>query len=448
MARSRPFVCVLVLLVVSCGESPTPVDGGQRPGAPQGVAPDTMVSTGSDSGTEQQESSPAGTDGSAIPPLPADDEIAAWRTKYLRLAFDGFSGMPDVPHEKNRSRGQRVVVEECLNLGQRNLALELTREITNWQRGLGFAGIAEQLARNGSDYDSSTLLTLAQRAALSAMQEQNPQEWRRDRVFARIASTHILLGEPEKAAPYVRGGLEPSERARLLETRARTLSNEKLGDLYTEIEALIATGELESIQASLAALGMLYERSRDDSGRREQLEAQVFSAIQNMPTEVQLGAIERLLIEAHRAGDEKATRRLFDRFTAMRAAIYWKPLDDVRLHGRVAWLQFLIGDEADARATLLAGLARYDELESRIQNFERSDALLPLAATYAEYGMKTDALALIDRCITLASVNPNARVRADDFSAILTTLVRVDLKPTAELDARLEKARRSLRAPW
>ena len=124
----------------------------------------------------------------------ADLPLTEYRLELLQLAFDAATAMPLNPHIKNRSLAQELVVRACFELDQPSRALRYTKEIADWRRGVGYADFADYCALRGDTSEVQRYLDLAIEQAQTA-NDSGEQSWRVDRIRAKIAVTHLRLGQ-------------------------------------------------------------------------------------------------------------------------------------------------------------------------------------------------------------------------------------------------------------
>jgi len=394
-------------------------------------------------------------------PTPTSDEpvpaIAPWRSELLDLAFDAASAFPLNPHIKNRSRAQADVVVAALEIDQPDLALSCAKNIANWRQGEAIASIAYHQAEQGRLARVHELLAAAQKIAdaggvttdekLPSDGIETTQEWRSDRIRARIASTYVLLGQ-NNLADAAAFGADASETAPIQAERSRKISGEHFDEHMTRLDALVATGSFDALGSALGSYAELFARFYDDVERRAKIEEKIHVAWAKLPIQVRIEVQERLVDTAIDADDEKKALELLDSASAMLVGTNWTVEDDVPLRAKLAALRARAGDVDTARADADAALASYDGGRERIVNIYRARVLRPLAEAYVAIGDFEKARTMYARTIEEGALNPNSRPRCDDLVATVCSMVVRDVEPDAALRSRIAEIRSKLGQPW
>lgn len=387
-------------------------------------------------------------------PVPA---IAPWRADLLDLAFDAASAFPLTPHVKNRSRAQADVVVAALLIDQPDLALRCAESIANWRKGEAIASVAYHQAEHGRLARVHELLAAAQKIAdtggvatdekLPSDGIETPQEWRRDRIRARIASTYVLLGQ-NNLADAAAFGTDAAETVPIHAERSRKISGEHFDEHMTRLDAMVATGSFDALGGALASYAELFARFYDDAERRAKVEEKIHVAWAKMPIQLRIETQERLVDAAIDARDEKKALELLDAARAMLVGTNWTAEDDVPLRAKLAALRARAGDVDTARTDADAALASYDAGRERIVNIYRARVLRPLAEAYVATGDFEKARTVYARAIEEGVLNPNSRPRCDDLVATVCSMVVRDVEPDASLRKRISEIRSELGAPW
>src|SRR5688572_255964 len=234
-----------------------------------------------------------------------DAPLQEYRKSLLDLAQLAASAIPKMPHIKTRSREQEEVASTCLELGQMRLALELIEGIDNWRRGTGYADLAYYCARNGQGAAVQPYLERARRyvdqMSLDAMIEEQGfdgddeslegyQSWRRDRIRAKIARTHVLMGREQEAIEFEEG-LEPSEVGIVQIVRARTMPKEQVEEAAARLDSVAAEANLELVRNALNVALELHERFYEDAAVRELLRDKLEVCLAKVPLLVQIDVL-------------------------------------------------------------------------------------------------------------------------------------------------------------
>lgn len=390
----------------------------------------------------QQAAAPAA---AAATALPADAPLAAYRLDLLRRAFAAVSAMPTVPHQKNRARAQEAVVQACLRLDQVQLAQQFAGRIDDWRRGVCLADLAIHAIQSGAPAAAAPLLEAADRVAEQA--QADPQGWRRDRVRARIAEAHLLLGQ-EAAARSFLAGVAAKDLQDFETALARRSAPAAFADQLAAVDAVVAAGQFDAICGALQVCVELHDRYHDDEERRAALESRVLLAYTPLPPGVRLGLVLQLVASAvtHRAFDRAG--RLLDRAEALLGATRLHLEEELVEHAKIAAWRGKAGDVSRAQKALVATAARYYAEQAGIVDIYRAGVLRELAVAYAQIGEPVEALRMFGAAVEAGRQNPNSRPRAEDFAATCAAMAREAIEPDAALQARLEQIQKGLGNPW
>jgi hypothetical protein len=389
-----------------------------------------------------------------------DAAIPQFQSRLLELAFQAASAMPLEPHIKDRSRAQEAVVAACLELDQPQRARRFSEGIENWRRGSAQADLALYLARRGDEQAARECLELATRviesapAASDAPQAEElgedgepVQEWRLDRVRARIAGAYLWLGERERARE-LGADLVDSEAGHLAAVKAM-LSDEQAFDRQMQAnDAIIEHGNLDQLRNVLATSVQLFERFYGDQRRRAAAEQRIRACSGKVPRDHYVGVLMQLAESALAQGDADGARALVDETRALVAGASWTAELRLPLLARLAGLRHRTGDSAAARAELDAARAEFARQYAGIFDIYRAGVLRPLAEAYLTLGDRATALEVYKQAVEEGVQNPNSRPRAEDLAATCTSLAVHGLEPDASLWARLVEVRDELGSPW
>src|SRR5262245_52808935 len=204
-----------------------------------------------------------------------DAPLRESQVELLDVAFRASSAMPMMPHVKNRSRAQEAVVETCLDLDQAARARGYSEKIDNWRRGAAYADLAFHCAR-ANQVDAAHAFLESARQVVEAernkvvkedeVQIESGQEWRLERILAKIARTYVWVGEGHRAAQLEAGLLAP-ERGAVLAARAMRADGASFEAQLAALDALAKTQNLDQVRAALDTCVELYDRFYDDEAR-------------------------------------------------------------------------------------------------------------------------------------------------------------------------------------
>ncbi|MEZ6002714.1 MAG: hypothetical protein R3F33_00890 [Planctomycetota bacterium] len=375
-----------------------------------------------------------------------DAPLDAFRVKLLEQAWQAVSGMPDVPHLKNRSRSEEVIALTCLELGQLERAEILARRIGNWRQGLVLAHLAECYQGKGQEQRAQALCTEAE--TISAGTTEMPVEgWRRDRIRAKVAQVRMMI-EPNQAVLADTSDLELSEAGPVLAGAALTLKPEQVRAFLADVRKLPATGSLESVQNGLFAALELYREHYADAELRAEVEAAMRSCWLHVPGLVRMQLVRELTRCAVAHNDQKGAERLLGDAYAMMDGMSWQPRYHVPAMAETARLAFEVGKSEQASTELKAALEMFQKGREGIVNIYRTESLLPVAEAQVAVGDRSGALATYRLAVEESQVNPNSRPRSMDLAAILCSMARTATEPDEALAERIDKIIGALGDPW
>jgi hypothetical protein len=374
-----------------------------------------------------------------------DEPLAPWRVELLELAFTGASALPLVPHVKNRSKLQEQVVTACFELDQPRRALGYVEQIENWRRGAGYADHAFYLARRGETADVQRYLDLA-RGIADGLVGDDAQDWQRDAIRARIAKTHIWLGQEEAAAPFA--AVVDSEAGQIAAVQAMHVEAAAFDEHAKTLDAVLATGTFEQVRGTLEAYARLYDRFFEDAPRRTQIVERLRTSSQKLPVQVRIELWTELVESALDHGDRGQALELVEEAQQLLAGATWTAMDQVSLAARLAGLRHRAGDETRARAEAMAAKALFDAERTKITDVFRAETLLPLAEAYVAMDDRPAALLIYAQALEEAVLNPNSRPRVEDLVALCCSLALHDVEPGAGLFARIREVHSALGSPW
>lgn len=376
----------------------------------------------------------------------SDLPLEGYRLNLLDLAYEAGSQMPIEPHIKARSRVQESVVEASLELNQPHRASRFIEGIDNWRRGAGYADLAYYYAEQGSGQQAQHYLDLASKIALQP-REENEQEWRRDRIRAKIARTYLKLGKPGKVTQF-EAGLTDSEANLVIASKASHFNESDFDLELLALGKMIEEGRFEQAQGGLGALAELFVRFYNDTEKRDQIEARMRESWKMLPTQELIRLMMTLTDAALEHGDNSKALELIRETQAVVDGIDWLPDDEIPLISKLAVLLHRADHEKEAQANLKAGFDLYLQKREIMYDVFRPGALRPLAEAHAELGDNKQALMLYNLAIEEGVENPNSRPRAEDLAATCLSMAVHAVEPDAELWTRIIEIRRGLDHPW
>lgn len=378
----------------------------------------------------------------------ADAGVAtASQLALLDLAFRVASSIPVDPHVKSRSRAQEAVLVACNDMGLHARALALAPQIDNWRRGVAHADLAIQLSRSGKGAEARHHASIAQAIADESMKTADAQEWRRDRIRAKVACALVLLGDGSKAGELTQGIAE-SELAEYMAVRAEACQGAELEALESAIPRMVATGNLDVARAGMVAAVALVDRFHDDAVRRETQLKFLVEQQGKVPAAMWLELQLRMAEDALRRGQGARALVHLDGAAGTLAANRWLDEDRIANLGRIAALRARSGDLAGARSAAALASREYDAYEAAIVDIWRARALRPVAEAFARCGDLNEAAAAYRRVVEVGVVNPNSRPRAEDLAATCLSMALCGFEPASSLAERMAAVADGMGAPW
>jgi tetratricopeptide (TPR) repeat protein len=412
------------------------------------IVSSALLGACSDSGSAERGAREERGGGAATTALPlVDRELTEAQRELLSLAFEAASSIPEHPHVKARARAQDEVVSTCLELDLPLSASRFLERVQGWRRGALHADLAHWCAVHSRPEDALAHLQLAQAYQDSPIGNAARQEWRRDRVRAKVARGYLALGRATDAQPFL-VDLAESEQGIVALARAADLKAEDFDRQIRELDPLLQVGNFEQVKVALELCADLFRRFYDDVPKRELLEQRVRTGSEKLPFEIRIGLLQRLALAAIERNDLPKSRPLVASLQAQIDTAKWLPEDELRLRAELAALRFRAGEPVLAREDLDALLARYEREREGIIDIYRARALRAIAEAYLAQGDLARALAVYARAAEDGTANPNSLPRAEDFIATCCSIVRRGVEPDAELLGRLRRVREELGEPW
>jgi len=376
-----------------------------------------------------------------------DAPLSEAATRLLDLAFRAVSGMPDVPHRKNRSRMQALLVDACLEFDQPARAKTWADQIAGWERGQCYAELADHCVQHHIEADVHGLLAAATRIADEAMAEEGSQEWRRDRIRAKVAAVHLLLGQADEARE-LQTGLVDSETEHLAAAKAKLLDPALFDQQLAGLDGVLAS---ENVDQALGALKMcveLFARFPDDGAKRAQLVDRVTNAFPKLPLQMRLEYVLEIADAAVACGDKTTAMALFEHASELVEGKGWVLEDQVGLRAKVALHRARGGDAAGAKKALDAARDLFQERREQIVDVFRGDALRPIAEGYMACGAGEEAARAYRLIVEEGVHNPNSKPRAEDLAKTCVSMVRSGFVPEQTLWTRMKTIAEALGQPW
>lgn len=387
---------------------------------------------------------PAAFDQEAAGRSVSDVPLEAYRLELLELAFQTAATYPENPHVKNRARAIESVALTCYELDQPRRALRYAEDISNWRRGAGYADFACYSAEKGALAEVRDYLERALEVSATS-DDVEAQDWRGDRIQAKVARTYAMLGEIEEAQ-RLETDLDKPAASQVDLVAVGTLDEHEFEAHMATQDELVATGDFELVQYALENYIELFERFYANAEHLAEIEDHIELACKKLPVMIYVEAQERLAGIAADHGDQAKTLELVDRIEACFESLEWRPEDRVALSARLVGLRLRVGDDARAHARLDATVALYDERRAEIENSYRAGALRPIAAAYRALGERGKALEFYRQAVEEGVVNPNLMPRINDLVATCNSMASSAVEPDAALWQRMRAIQAELAA--
>lgn len=365
--------------------------------------------------------------------------LAPYQDELLYIAFAAASAMPLQPHIKNRSRAQEVVVTAAFELQQPERARGYIDRIANWRRGAGYADLAMCYARMGDETEVEPCLELAAEVAAQA------EDWRKDRIKAKIAATRAYMGQAQVRAEQ---GVAADEWGPVTRAEAMACSPEAVDQKMAALETLAATQDFDVANGALGAYAELYRRFYDDPKRRNRAEKGIKSAWDKLPVFVRIDLLVELADASLDHDDCAKALELTDEAKTLMDSSRWQAQAAISLKARLAQRRFLARDSATAVAWAKQALGLFESNRQSIVNIYRAGMLRPIAEAFVVMGDEAMAMDLYKRAVEAGMENPNSRPRADDLVATCCSMAVHGFEPDSTLMARIQDIQAGLGDPW
>lgn len=373
----------------------------------------------------------------------SDTPISDSQTKLLDEAFEIASLIPIKPNIKDRSKTQEIVVDTCLELDQPVRAVRYADRIKNWRRGFCYAKTAYYLAQNGHTRQQLEKgLELAEEIA----DLDHGQQWRSDRIKAKIAQTYLILGNVTEAARFSKGLLD-SEVGNLSETKTFSEKNEV--SFEDRIKGLDRALEMKNFDMTIGVLhsfARLFDEYFEDAEKRDMVKEKIVTAWQEhkLPIPIRMELLMKLTEFALDRSDQTTALQLVETAQSMLDNYKWPPDKHVPLGAQIAEFRFKSGDQKKAKNDVDALLALYNEHETKIVDIWRAETIYPLAESYQSIGDGQTALSVYKQAVEAGIANKNLRPRAEDIAAICCSMALHALEPDTELWERIDRIKKEL----
>ncbi len=368
----------------------------------------------------------------------ADKALAPFQADLIDLAWKAAMTIPLDPHIKDRGRAQDAVAATCFELDQPKRAQGMIeQQAIGWRRGAGYADLAFYCAQHDDSADAAQYLDLANKISQTP-EGDNGQDWHIERIRAKIARTHVVLGHTEQAAQF-QTGVEPSESGPVEVETAKTapLDAAAFDAQIKALDAAVTSGTFDPLRNALESCAQLFNRFYDDAARRSQLEQKILASLEKLPLQFRIDLITELADFALDHGDRAKALELVDKAQPILDSATWTMEYRIPLMARLAALRDRAGDKERARSDAAAALAAFKAGRDKTEYAFRARALRPLAETSEAIGDTAGALSTYKQVVEEGFENISPKARAEELSATCCSMALHKVEPDAELRARM-----------
>jgi len=318
------------------------------------------------------------------------------------------------------------------------MALGYIEGIANWRRGAAYADLAFYCAQRGHAAAAQDYLGLARQVADAENETMEDfQSWRRDRILVKIAGTHVWLGQTQEAA-RLQSGVVDSEAGRVEAVKAALVDSERFEEHFKALEALVATGNFDTLRNALDGFAELYDGFYGDKDRRTQLEEKMKSSWGGAPAMLRIELLMKLAGSALEHEDRGRATGLTKEAQALTSSEIPRPEDRIPLMARSAALLHRAGDEEKGRSEIAAALGTFETERESIADMYRREALVPIAESYQSMNETASALAVYKLAVDEGALNVNTRPRAEDLCATCLSMALHGVEPDGDLWGRIK----------
>jgi hypothetical protein len=373
--------------------------------------------------------------------VPADKPVKSHQSELLDLAFRTASAIPVEPHLADRSKAQEAVVTACLDLDQPQRALRFIRQIEDWRRGAAYADLAFYCARHDRPKAADSYLNLAAQVA------QQAEDWRKDRIKAKIAQAQAYMGQAE-AATRSAHGIEASESGKVAHAEAMVCPDDSFDKTMQSLAAVAASGQFDAVKNVVDAYAELFNRFYATPEKRTLVEGNIRASWGKLPVFVQIELLMELAGFSLAHADRAKALEFVNEAGTIRGSANWQPEFSIPFMARLAGLRFRAGDQEKAKAEAKDALNLFQAQRDTIANIYRAGVLRPIAEAYQEMSDTAAALNVYGLALEAGVENPNARPRAEDLAATCCSMALQAVDPGPQLGGRIHNIREGLGDPW
>lgn len=347
----------------------------------------------------------------------SDKPLAEFQTQLLEMAFESASAIPEKPHMKDKCQVQEKVVDTCLGLDQPVRAVKYSDSIKNWRRGLCYANTAYYLAEKGFEADQIQKgLELAEQIAAI----DHGQQWRSDRIYARIEQAKQLIDKNQQAV-------------HLIQTEAMVGEDDSFDELVKKLDDSIALMDIDITLNAFDEYARLFDRFYDYPQRQSLAEERIKTSGGRVPVIIR---IEMLIKIAQIAFDHKDSAKalsLTNNAMELMDQYQWPLEKKIPVMSDILTIRFKAGETEKSLADAGALLELYEADSSQVLFTRRVETLLPLAQAYQAMEKSALALSVYKRVVQEIGPNYGVKLCAESVSTICCSLAVNAVEPDTEL---------------
>jgi hypothetical protein len=342
---------------------------------------------------------------------------------------------------RDRAKAQELALGEYAAAGAYDEAARRAPEIEGWRRGMLYATVATQLAREGRADEARTFIGKAEEV------RQNTSGWENPRISSQVAEALALLGDTRQsnrltAELATADPIQYAGRAAATDAVGAAMQ----GDFeqgMTKLRALESNNDLDTAWGRTTGyLALAKHADAPQASRLEALDAARASA-ESLPLERRLDGLLQIAPEYTALGRKGNAKKTVASAAALVAAI---PASAEAIPGFIAvgqtWAE--IGEPEKARKSL----QQAEGLVSQALSIDQPGLIERIASAYrrvpdAERAHRLD-LEAIDNAVAMRLSRP----RAISISAICRQMGKDGVVPDEALRSRLESLLAGLGEPW
>jgi tetratricopeptide (TPR) repeat protein len=379
-------------------------------------------------------------------------------SQLLEIAWTAASAFPARPHLRRRVRGQMQVIDAMFALGLVDEALAKGRAIAGLRLGDVYADyVYFRTTKGGAGAERAEFEKMLDRAkAIVRSESGRPevQEWQCHLTLLKVARAWRALGDAATAdklaaeVPATSGTAVDPEWDRVATDPYRHADRARAEDMLRVFDGDYASLSLGAQQTTLEGFLVLHDRFFGDAALRQRIEDVLGRNAHGALPSQQFQVLVRLAETQHAHGDKAAVVRTAELMRKHYDIMRMRPEEQVRYLAQIARARAIGGEVQWARQDAERAMAIFQEGRESISNYERAEALRPLAFAWLAIGEKDQADDLLQTAIAESAENPNARPRCEDLVKTCIELAVRRVEPSARLVSLLHATCAGLKDPW